>query len=99
MEPTNEDWRQQERRRGGYTIWKEIIGTAVVVVPVAMAFAAWLTGIDKQTAANTIEISHLREQRTEITVQIRELRDEQRVAAERLDSKLDIIRREIRGPR
>jgi hypothetical protein len=97
MEPTNEDWRQHERRRGGYTIWKEIIGTAAVVVPVALIFAGWLTGIDKQTAANTIEIGHLREQRSEITLQIRELRDEQRAAAEKLDTKLDIIRREIRG--
>lgn len=75
-----DDWRPTERRRGGYTIWKEIIGTAAVVVPIALAFAAWMTGIDKQTALNTLAITTLREQRVEF-----------RERLDRMDEKLDRI--------
>lgn len=70
-----EDWRPAERRRGGYTIWKEILGTAAVVVPIAIGFAAWLTGIDKQTALNTAAIATIREQRTEVLLQLNRMDD------------------------
>lgn len=71
-----ESWRGEERRTGGWTLWKEIIGTAIALLPFALGFLAWASSIDKQTALNTSEIAHLRESRGETLAILSKISDQ-----------------------
>jgi hypothetical protein len=82
-----DDWRGEERRRGSYSIWKEILGTAAVALPLAVGFAAWLAGLDKQTALNSAAIVTLREQRSEVLQRL-----------DKLDTKLDTVVQQTAPP-
>jgi CHASE1-domain containing sensor protein len=75
-----ENWRDQERRRnGGWTLWKEIIGTVIAVAPFALAAFAWGVTIERTQERHATEIANLREARTEILHLLRRIEDDVKV--------------------
>ena len=65
------DWREEEKKKnGGWTIWKEILGTAIGLLPiavtVALALLSWGSKLEISLARQDQRISSLEIQRSEI---------------------------------
>jgi hypothetical protein len=41
---------EEKRSAGGYTIWKEIVGTLIGVAPFALAFFLWMSNVQTRLA-------------------------------------------------
>lgn len=71
------NWRQQERRKdGGWTLWKEIVGTVIALLPFAFAALAWGVSVERTQARHDAEIANLREARVEIRASLQRIEDD-----------------------
>ena len=73
-------WRDDEaKKNGGWTIWKEILGTALgllpVVIPVGIALLKWGADLQQSVAVDTQRIVALEIQRNEIAGQLNRISD------------------------
>jgi hypothetical protein len=85
-------WREEEAEKNGrWTIWKEIVGTAIGVLPFLLtiggALLKWGSDLQQSVAVDTQRIVALELQRNEISSQLNKISDKidvlgQTVAAE-----------------
>ena len=73
-------WRdEEERKNGGWTIWKEIVGTAIGIMPGLIAIGggmlSWGWDLQKAVVQDTQRIVALELQRNEITAQLNKIGD------------------------
>lgn len=71
---------QVERRRdSGWTLWKEILGTAIAVItimtPICLAVIAWGAHIESNLAVASQRLTTLEMQRTEISNKLDKIND------------------------
>ena len=83
------DWREEEKKKnGGWTLWKEILGTAIGLLPIAVTVAvgllSWGSKLEISLARQDQRISSLEIQRSEI-----------QTALTRISDKLDVISQQV----
>lgn len=91
-------WREEEaQKNGGWTIWKEILGTALGVLPflvtVGLAALRWGGDIERNVAVDAQRITALELQRSEIAQKLDRISDKIDVIAQTVAAEKAIERR------
>lgn len=69
---------RDRRQDNGWSLWKEIVGTVIAMLPYALAALAWGVSVERVQARHDAEIQGLKEARTEIKQALQRIEDEQK---------------------